>query len=63
MPAMRSAPDSSHDQPLVKAAILPRPSPSLSWLWGSARVAFVLHAMAMVGVLTIVTALIERAAP
>ncbi|MGC3986105.1 MAG: hypothetical protein QM777_16080 [Pseudorhodoferax sp.] len=60
---MRSAPDFPHDKPLVKTTPFPATTPDLPSPWRSARVAFVLHAVAMVGVLTAITALIERAAP
>jgi hypothetical protein len=60
---MRSAPDSRHDKPLVKTTTLPPSPPSVPSPWRSVRLAFVLHAFAMVTVLTAITALIERAAP
>ena len=60
---MRSAPELPHETPLVNTTPFPSTTPSLPSPWRSARVAFVLHALAMVGVLTAITALIERAAP
>ena len=63
MRAMRSAPEFLHDKPLVKATAFPPPPPRVPSLWRHVRVIFVLHALAMVTVLTAITALIERAAP
>lgn len=60
---MRSASPAPHEKPLVKATLVPAFLPTLLLPWRSARVSFVLHALAMVGVLTTITALIERAAP
>lgn len=60
---MRSAPEFLHEKPLVKTTIFPASAQSERSPWRSARVAFVLHALAMVTVLTAITALIERAAP
>jgi len=63
MRAMRSAPEFRHDKSLVKTTASPLSPPSVPSPWRSVRVAFVLHAFAMVAVLTAITALIERAAP
>lgn len=60
---MRSAPEFPHEKPLVKTTTFPASPSSERSPWRSARVAFVLHALAMVTVLTAITALIERAAP
>lgn len=60
---MRSAHEFPHDKPMVQATVLPPSTSNPPGPWRSARLAFVLHALAMVGVLTAITALIERAAP
>ncbi|WP_189687037.1 hypothetical protein [Pseudorhodoferax aquiterrae] len=60
---MRSAPELPHEKLLVNTTPFPPATTGLPSPWRSARLAFVLHALAMVGVLTAITALIERAAP
>lgn len=58
---MRSAPRRPLKKPLVKEPTRALPSPAALILRG--RVTFVLYALWFVGCLTVVTALIERAAP
>lgn len=58
---MHSAPRRPLKKPLVKSPSPALPSPAALLLRG--RIAFVLYALWFVGCLTLVTALIERAAP
>lgn len=58
---MRSVPRSISEKPPVKA--IPSSSPTPAPLVLRSRVSFVLYALAMIGMLSTITALIERAAP
>ncbi|HVR51053.1 MAG TPA: hypothetical protein VMS38_15060 [Pseudorhodoferax sp.] len=58
---MRSAPRSHLRKPSVKA--IPSSAPSPAPLVLRSRVSFVLYALSVIGCLSTITALIERAAP